>query len=83
MREGVITTRVEVSRWTEREISAVNAAEGVAIWREADRRPEDGPTHVSLRVKASDDTEARTLVRSALRGLMELDVDAFGPSAYT
>jgi hypothetical protein len=32
MSERIITIRVEVPRWTEREIAAVNAAELVAIW---------------------------------------------------
>jgi hypothetical protein len=75
MWEGVITTRVEVPRWTQREIAAVNAAEHVAIWRDADRRPQNRPTHVSLQVKASDEADARPRVRAALRGLMELDRD--------
>lgn len=80
---GVITTRVEVPHWTEAEIAAVNAAERVATWREADSRTEKAQTHVSLRVNASDEDEARSLVRAALRGLMELEIDSFGPTAYS
>jgi hypothetical protein len=79
MPERVINVRVEVPRWTGREIEAVDAAERVMTWREADRRTDEGPTHVSLRVKASDEAEARALIREALQGLMRLDLDAFGP----
>ena len=75
--------RVEVPQWTQAEIAAVSRTEWIEMRRWADWRPEHGPTHVSLRVKASDEGEARTLVRAALRGLMELDVDAFGPTAYS
>jgi hypothetical protein len=81
--EGVFTTRVAVPRWTEREIAAVSAAERIEMRRWADWRPEHSPTHVSLRVKASDEAEVRGLVRATLRGLMELDVDAFGPTQYS
>ena len=79
MPEEIITVRVEVPSWTAREIEAVDSAERVEIWREADRRNEAVATHVSLDVEASDEAEARNLVRNALRGLMELDVHAFGP----
>jgi 5-carboxymethyl-2-hydroxymuconate isomerase len=79
MPERVMNVRVDVSRWTEREIEAVDRAERVEIWREADRRVEEGATHVSLRVETSDEAEARNLVRDALHGLMDLDVHAFGP----
>ncbi len=69
---------VEVPRWTEPEINAIDAAERVATWREADRRIVGAPTHVSLDVEASDDAEeARGLVRGALQGLVNLHPDAF------
>jgi hypothetical protein len=59
------------------------AAERVAIWRAADWRTEEGPTHVSLRVEASHEAGVRARVREGLRGLTELEVDAFGPSHHS
>jgi len=74
MSDEIITMLVRVPRWTAGEITAVCAATRFATWREADRRPLEGSTDVSLDVEASTDAEARQLARAALG---DLHPDAF------
>lgn len=66
MTAGTITILVEAARWTEAEVDAVDAAERVATWREADREAHDGSTQVSLDVKASSAVEGCREVRAVL-----------------
>ncbi len=74
MNDEIITMLVRVPRWTAGEIVAVSESNGVATWREADARPSERSTDVSLDVAASSDSEARQLVRAALG---DLHPDAF------
>jgi hypothetical protein len=72
--KGLITMLVHVPRWTEQEMVAVAGAARVWTWREADLRRVDGPTDVSLNVRAETTAEARQQVRAALG---DLDLEAF------
>lgn len=74
MSHEIITMLIRVPRWTSAEIIAVSESDGVATWREADARPSERSTDVSLDVEASTDSQARQLVRAALGALQP---DAF------
>ena len=70
MVEDRITLLVEVPRWTERELIAIDAAERVEIWRTSDRIAADGTaTEISFDVRASSDLDARQAIRAVLGNL--------------
>jgi hypothetical protein len=71
MDQGVKTMLTELPRWTEPEMVAVATSPGLATWRESDLPARYGKTTVSLDVQASDETEAKAIVRAALGDLPE------------